>query len=179
MQIFSQGNYISLDNNDIDIHTVSPTSGNVTLDGKLTSAPTYSQAMSGSALLINSSGQIGKASSSRRFKSKINYDLDTENYHNILMNLKSAEYEYNCRLGTTELGMIAEDVEELSPVAALYEYQPIYDENENFIGEEKTGQVENYKDRAIIQMLVMEAQRKDKEISELKSKIDRLENIIN
>lgn len=95
------------------------------------------------------------------------------------MNLKSAEYEYNCRLGTTELGMIAEDVEELSPVAALYECQPIYDENENFIGEEKTGQVENYKDRAIIQMLVMEAQRKDKEISELKSKIDRLENTIN
>lgn len=176
IQIFSQGNYISFDNNGVNICTTSPSSGLINLNARLKSIPTYSNAISGSALLIKSDGTIGKATSSRRFKTNINYDLDFDNYHNVLMNLKSAEYEYNSKLGTTELGMIAEEVEELSTIAALYEYQPVYDKDGNFVGEEKTGQVENYKDRAIIQMLVMEVQRKDKEIQELICRVDRLEN---
>lgn len=175
IQIFSQGNYISFISNGVNICGTSPSTALITLGGRLKSEPTYNNAISGSNLLIKSDGTIGKATSSRRFKTNINYDLDTENYHNVLMNLKSVEYEYNSRLGTAELGMIAEEVEELSTIAALYEYQPIYDGDGNFIGEEKTGQVENYKDRAIIQMLVMEAQRKDKEIQELIYRVTQLE----
>lgn len=176
MKIYQRGNYISFESNGVNISGASQSSATITLGGKLKSTPTYSNAISGSALLIKSDGTIGKATSSRRFKTNINYDLDFENYHNVLMNLKSAEYEYNSKLGTTELGMIAEEVEELSPVAALYEYQPVYDEDGNFVEEEKTGQVENYKDRAIIQMLVMEAQRKDKEIQKLIYRVNQLED---
>jgi hypothetical protein len=130
-------------------------------------------------LYVSSAGQIGKSSSSRRTKTNINYNVDKEQYHSVLMNLKTVEFEYKNNLGVTELGMIAEDVEELSPIATYYEYEPIYDDNNQAIGEKPTGRVDNYKDRAITQMLVMESQRKDKEIESLKNEVEQLKELVN
>jgi hypothetical protein len=154
-----------------------PTS--ITLSGKVINAYAYSNSVSGSPLYVSSAGQIGKSSSSRRTKTNINYNVDKEQYHSVLMNLKTVEFEYKNNLGVTELGMIAEDVEELSPIATYYEYEPIYDDNNQAIGEKPTGRVDNYKDRAITQMLVMESQRKDKEIESLKNEVEQLKELVN
>lgn len=126
---------------------------------------------------VNSAGQLSRASSSRRTKENINYDIDTESYHNKLMQFKTAEFSL---IGCPDrkLGMIAEDVADISSIAAVYDDEPVYDNEENVIGYRKTGLVNNYDDRAIIQMLVIEAQRKDVEIQELKLLINELKDII-
>ena len=141
---------------------------------------------SGATVVMNSVGLLATSTSSKRYKTNINYDIDTELYHEQLMNLKSVEYEYKDDDDhTTELGMVAEDVADISPISALYEYKAIYEEydDNSHISEdfkhEKTGNILNYKDRAIIQMLVIEAQRKDEEIKDLQNQIDELKSLIN
>lgn len=111
---------------------------------------------SGNNLVIDASGYIYKQSSSRDVKHDIEYIEDYSNYHNALMNFKPATFIYNGDIdNTTKLGMIAEDVDELCPIATF---------------KDKNGKVENYDDRAIISMLVMEVQRLNKELDELKNK---------
>lgn len=157
------------------IEASSTEKGRVYTEAQLAVPYAYNNTVSGgSPLYIDSSGVIGKSSSSRRTKTNINYDIDKDKYHNVLMNMRSVEFEYKNNIGTVELGMIAEDVEKLSPIAALYEYASIYNNKKQCIGKKLTGRVDNYKDRAIIQMLVMEAQRKDKEIRLLNEKVERL-----
>lgn len=175
LQMYNNGAYVRTGNNVI---TLNSNNGTIPLVGKVLNTNALQNPVNGPPLYISTSGQIGINSSSRRTKTNINYDIDKESYHNILMNFKSAEFEYKYSLGITELGMIAEDVEELSSIAALYEYKPIYDDKGEYIGEKNTGLVSNYKDRAIIQMLIMEAQRKEKEITELTKRISLLENCI-
>lgn len=114
---------------------------------------------SGSNVVINSSGRLYTTGSSRRFKENISYDIDKEFYHNALMRFKTAEFNFKGE-DICKLGMIAEDVEEQCSIAALYEDEPIYaDDSETVTGFKRTGNVNNYDDRAIIQMLVMEVQR--------------------
>ena len=70
------------------------------------------------------------------------------------MNFKPATFIYNGDIDNTiKLGMIAEDVDELCTIATM---------------KDKDGKVENYDDRAIIAMLVMEVQRLNKELEQLK-----------
>lgn len=138
----------------------------------------YNNASSGTVynVQVNSAGLLSRASSSRRTKYNINYDIDSEAYHKALMSFKTAEF---CLIGSTDrkLGMIAEDVETACSIAAVYEDEPVYDAQENVVGYRKTGLINNYDDRAIIQLLVLEAQRKDKEIAELRREINILKSI--
>lgn len=138
----------------------------------------YNNASSGTVynVQVNSAGLLSRASSSRRTKYNINYDVDSEAYHKALMSFKTAEF---CLIGSTDrkLGMIAEDVETACSIAAVYEDEPVYDAQENVVGYRKTGLINNYDDRAIIQLLVLEAQRKEKEIAELRQEINILKSI--
>lgn len=109
---------------------------------------------SGSELVIDGSGYVGKSSSSRDIKHDIQYIEDTESYHDALMQIKPATYIYNNdKTETTKLGMIAEDIADVMPIAALTG---------------KDGKVENYDTRAVIAMLVMEVQRLNAEIERLR-----------
>jgi hypothetical protein len=109
---------------------------------------------SGSELVINSNGVVYKSSSSREIKHDIQYIENAENYHDALMRIKPATYVYNNdQSEAAKLGMIAEDIADVMPIAAL-------------TGE--NGKVENYDTRAIIAMLVMEVQRLNDEIKRLR-----------
>lgn len=112
----------------------------------------------GSELVINSDGYVAKLSSSREIKHDIEYIEDTKSYHDALMQIKPATYVYNNdKTETTKLGMIAEDVADVMPIAALTD---------------ESGKVENYDTRAIIAMLVMEVQRLNAEIERLRGDSD-------
>ena len=113
---------------------------------------------SGTTVQIDSDGYLIKQSSTRDVKHNINYITDYNNYHNALMNLKPATFIYNSdTTNTTKLGMIAEDVNDICSVATI---------------KDKSGKVENYDDRAVIAMLVMEVQRINKEIEKLRGEIN-------
>lgn len=112
----------------------------------------------GSELVVNSNGTVYQSSSSRDIKHDIKYVENTESYHDALMRIKPATYVYNNdKTETTKLGMIAEDIADVMPIAAL-------------TGE--GGKVENYDTRAIIAMLVMEVQRLNAEIERLRGDSD-------
>lgn len=105
-------------------------------------------------LVVDSSGTVGKATSSRDVKHDINYVDETEQYHNAIMQMKPATFIYNAdKEQVPKLGMIAEDVANVCPIAGIADI---------------SGKVENYDDRAVIAMLVMEVQRLNKEIEKLK-----------
>ena len=110
----------------------------------------------GTSLALDSSYNIVKVTSSRDTKHDINYVEDTNSYHDALMQLKPATFIYNSdKTETQKLGMIAEDVADVCPIAGMVD---------------KNGKVENYDDRAIITMLVAEVQRLNAEIEKLKGR---------
>ena len=110
----------------------------------------------GTSLALDSSYNIVKVTSSRDTKHDISYVEDTNGYHDALMQLKPATFIYNSdKTETQKLGMIAEDVADICPIAGMTD---------------KDGKVENYDDRAIITMLVAEVQRLNAEIDKLKGR---------
>lgn len=151
----------------------------------------YGTISSGSQLYVDSNGKIGKSSSTKRSKTNIEYlNLeDKKQYHDKLMQLKPVIYEFKNNLGTTELGLIAEDVYDTCPIAALKEVEPVYNMTEEEAKEKgierevaefkENGEIENYKDRAILAMLIADCQYKDKQIEELKQQISNLISQVN
>ena len=114
------------------------------------------QSGTGVNLVIAPDGTICKASSSRNVKHDIEYVKDANDYHDALMQLKPATFIYNSdKTETQKLGMIAEDVADVCPIAGMVD---------------KNGKVENYDDRAVIAMLVAEVQRLNAEIEKLKGR---------
>lgn len=134
---------------------------NLMLQGVYSTWPTGS----GTATHINSAGYIVKYSSSRRYKDKIDYDLNLNDYHEQLMELKPCTFEYKTQPDETQLGLIAEDVYEVNPDLTVCD----------------DGLVDSFKDRDILTMLVIEAQQKDQIIQSLQSEIEllkqRLDNL--
>lgn len=103
-------------------------------------------------LTIDSNGEVLKKSSAKKYKTNMSYDVDKDYWHNVFMKLKTGSYNYKHTPNVFELGMFADDVAEICPEIARY----------------SDDGVENYEDRAIIQMLVMEVQRLNKELQVLK-----------
>ena len=143
-------------NEEVDIEA--PYIGIYATDGiEISSDITFSDTIptgTGSQLLVTSNSTLVKQSSSRDVKHDIEYIEDYNNYHNALMNFKPATFIYNGDIDNTiKLGMIAEDVDAVCPIASF---------------KDANGNVENYDDRAIIAMLVLEVQRLNKELEQLK-----------
>lgn len=115
----------------------------------------------GTNCYINTDGQLVKYSSSIRYKTAIDYELDPDEYHNYLMKLKPCTYEYKEERYQPNLGLIAEDVYEVNP---------------DFVNFDENFEIESFKDRDIMTLLIMESQRKDKEVEELKQKNKELES---
>ena len=125
------------------------------VSNKLTIVSKMWNSGTGTNCYINSDGQLVKYSSSIRYKTAVDYDLDSDEYHNYLMKLKPCTYEYKEERYQPNLGLIAEDV---------------YDVNPDFVNFDENFEIESFKDRDIMTLLIMESQRKDKEIEELKQK---------
>lgn len=117
------------------------------------------QAGAGTTCCISTSGKLCRLSSSIRFKTEIDYDLDREEYHKELMSLKPCTYEYKEERYLPNLGLIAEDVYDVNPDLVNF--------NEDF-------EVDSFKDRDIMTLLIIEAQRKDKEIAALQEEVQNL-----
>lgn len=126
--------------------------------------PIYASTQSGSTVTVASDGTLKRTSSSIRYKNILSRDLDKDKYHSALMNFEPVEYEFKTEAGVPLLGMIAEEVAKEVPIVAI----------KTIPTEEQPAIVDDYQDRAIISMLVLEAQRKDQEIQDLKYLINQL-----
>lgn len=105
------------------------------------------------AVLIDSAGQLGTVSSSKRYKENI---ADMDSYSNNLLNLRPVVFNYkNDESKSRRFGLIAEEVAELFP------YLVATDEN---------GHPESVKYHEIAAILLNEVQKLAKRVSELENK---------
>ena len=83
----------------------------------------YNTAVSGSAVVVNSSGQLGVAPSSRRFKENIR---TMEDVSDVLYALQPVTFRYKPGIdpqGTPQFGLIAEEVEQVDPNLVVHDQE--------------------------------------------------------
>ena len=97
---------------------------------------------------------------SRKYKENIDYNLDTEKLHDEFIKLKPVKFNYKSTPGVVEYGLIAEDVYDINPEFTNFDI--------------KTNEVENFKDRSIIVLLINELQRSNKRVTELEELVKKL-----
>ena len=115
------------------------------------------------AVMIDSAGQLGTVSSSRRVKRDIE---DMGGASQALMDLRPVTFRYKAWLdptGARQYGLIAEEVAEVLPDLVVYE---------------KGGQPETVRYHLLVPMLVNEVQRERKTIADLTARLERLEALI-
>jgi len=115
---------------------------------------------SGVAVYVNSSGQLGTATSSRRYKEQI-AGMDAES--DVLLRLRPVSFYYRPELDEThqrQYGLVAEEVAEVAPGLVAYD-------------EDGTPQTVRY--HFVNAMLLNEVQKQRRQIDELKEQLARLE----
>jgi len=115
------------------------------------------------AVMIDSAGQLGTVASSRRFKRDIE---DMGDVSNGLMALRPVTFRYKPELdpkGLAQYGLIAEEVAEVFPDLVVYD---------------KDGRPETVRYHVLIPMLLNEVQKDRRTISDLTSRLDRLEALL-
>ena len=115
------------------------------------------------AVMIDSAGQLGTVSSSRRFKQDIE---DMGEASQGLMRLRPVTFRYKGSLdptGSPQYGLIAEEVAEVFPDLVVYE---------------KGGQPETVRYHVLVPMLLNEVQKDRKTIAELTARLERLEALM-
>ena len=140
----------------------------ITITGKVSIPAAYTNTQSGSAnVIVNSGGLLVRStSSSRRYKEGIMEDLGDLD-PNALYDLKVVKFKYKDgyiseddeRYGKEVIGFIAEDVDELYPIAVRHE----------------DGKAEMWESNYIIPAMMKLIQNQKKEIDELRARLDRLE----
>jgi hypothetical protein len=116
---------------------------------------------SGDALYMNTTtGLICKLSSALRYKDDVNYDIDKEKIHEIVSNFKPVTFKYK-NSNDVEYGLIADDLDKLDNKLVVYN---------------QDGSVENFRDRGILAMLIVEIQRQNAIIESLYKKLEDKEN---
>jgi hypothetical protein len=113
------------------------------------------------AVMIDSNGQLGTVSSSRRFKQDIE---DMGDASRGLMTLRPVTFRYkqpfNDGSKPIQYGLIAEEVEEVYP---------------DLVARSADGQIETVKYQVLDSMLLNEVQRQEREIDQLKQQNDQLQ----
>lgn len=140
----------------------------ITITGKVSIPSAYTNTQSGAAnVIVNSGGLLVRStSSSRRYKEDITEelgDLDPD----VLYDLKVVKFKFKDgyiseddeRYQKDVIGFIAEDVDELYPIAVRHE----------------DGKAEMWESNYIIPAMMKLIQNQKKEIDELKARLDRLE----
>jgi Chaperone of endosialidase len=111
-------------------------------------------------VMIDSAGQLGTVSSSRRFKRDIE---DMGETSQALMKLRPVTFRYKADLdptGSPQYGLVAEEVAEVFPDLAIYG---------------KDGQPETVRYHVLVPMLLNEVQKDRKTIADLTARLERLE----
>jgi hypothetical protein len=122
----------------------------------------YGTTISGSAVYVNSSGRLGIASSSRRYKEAIE---DMGDASSGLMKLRPVAFNYRPEHSdgprTVQYGLIAEEV------AGVYPELVVYDP--------KTGEPETVSYHLVNAMLLNEVQKQHRKIQDLEERLAKLE----
>jgi len=120
--------------------------------------------VSGVPVLVSSTGQLGIASSSRRYKEDIR-DMGDDSQG--LLRLRPVTFRYKQPLPDgskpTQYGLIAEEVAEVYP---------------DLVAHSADGQIETVKYQVLDSMLLNEVQRQQEEIRSLKERLARLESLL-
>ena len=115
-------------------------------------------------VVIDSNGQLGTVSSSRRFKEDIQEMGDASQG---LMHLRPVTFRYQKAFedgsNPTQYGLIAEEVAEVYP---------------NLVAHSADGQIETVKYQVLDSMLLNEVQRQQKEIQSLQERLAKLEALL-
>jgi hypothetical protein len=115
--------------------------------------------VSGSAVMVNGSGQLGVVVSSRRFKHEI-ADMGTES--DLLMKLRPVAFYYKPELDETQTrqyGLVAEEVAQVAPELVVYD---------------KDGQVQTVRYHFVNAMLLNEVQKQRHTIEQQQAEIEAL-----
>jgi hypothetical protein len=121
----------------------------------------YYDAVGGIPLYINSSGQIGKQSSSKRYKKNIvnMEDIDW------IYDLRPVNFVYKSdKSNSKQYGLVAEEVVNINPALVTYD---------------KHGKVDAVTYSRMITPLIKAVQNQEKEIEQLKVEIENLKALIN
>lgn len=168
----SAGSSISFDgSNNIDIanNGVSGDDGVIRIGTQGTQTSTYMAGISGvtvtgSAVLVNSSGQLGVQSSSIRFKENVH---DMAAASDALMQLRPVKFQYKQAEadGTKPLqfGLVAEEVANVYP---------------ELVVRGKDGQVDTVQYHQLPAMLLNEIQKQHRTIEEMKAEIEKLRSLL-
>jgi len=135
--------------------------------GTSSSSPYNNTSNNSANLIVTAAGSLERSTaSSRRFKENITNWND--NGLNTILALKPVTFTYKADYyknpNLVMLGLIAEDVAEVSPYLADYE------------NEDRTGKVENVRYATIVVPLIKAVQELSAQIKELQTKIQTLEN---
>lgn len=118
------------------------------------------------SLYVNSNGAVCSSSSSKRYKENITEELPFELDPNALYDLPVVSFNYKDEftdkslIDGIQIGLIAEDVAEIFPNAAIYN---------------KDGKVENWQERIMIPAMLKLIQEQKKQIDDLEKRIKALE----
>lgn len=121
---------------------------------------------------INDNKLAFQSSSSKRYKHNINHALTGDRDPHKLLELRVVEFVFNDdhvlqyadMADKTLPGFIAEEVDEIYPSATIHDPD--------------TGQIENWDERRLIPGMLALIQEQDKEIKDLKSRLEKLERVI-
>lgn len=125
--------------------------------------------LSAGSLYVSNSGLVYSSSSSKRYKQNITNELPTELNPKVLYDLPVVAFSYKDEFSEKSLvdgmqiGLIAEDVAEIFPNAAIYN---------------KEGKVESWQERIMIPAMLKLIQEQKKQIDDLEKRIRALEKCI-
>jgi hypothetical protein len=136
----------------------------------------YGEAVTGFAVVVNSSGQVGVAPSSRRFKTDIH---EMGSASEAILALRPVSFRYKKEIdptGTPQFGLVAEEVEKVSP---------------DLVAHDANHQVYTVRYEAVNAMLLNEFRKQhevvaeqsktiaeqQKEIEALKARVDQVETL--
>lgn len=115
------GTTLAADGSDTDISiTITPKgAGLLVSSNNIQCLPTYSNTVTGNAVLVDSSGNYGVATSSIRFKDNVRNMGDSSEF---LMDLRPVTFNYkNDKFKRQKFGLIAEEVHEIAPHLVSYD----------------------------------------------------------
>lgn len=125
--------------------------------------------LSAGSLYVNSNGSVYSSSSSKRYKENVTDELPAELNPKALYDLPVVAFNYKDEFADkslidgTQIGLIAEDVAEIFPNAAIYN---------------KEGEVENWQERIMIPAMLKLIQEQKSELDSLKEEIAQLKTIV-
>jgi len=111
-------------------------------------------------VLIDSSYQLGTASSSKKHKQNIE---DMNDASSAVMKLRPVTFEYKKHPGLQQFGLIAEEVEKIFP---------------RLVARSNDGEIETVKYHELPAILLNEMQKMSKRIADLEDKLDSLEEMV-